>query len=218
MAEKYGVVPPKFTKEWWEYFWDYYKLFVISGIIVVLLVLITISQCSSAPKYDMKVTYAGYRQYSEEDVQKTESIISEFAGDTNEDGEVSVGLTPLVFSNSVENSEYNYAMVTKLTLTFSDHFSFLFIMDKEYAEAEISKEDYDGIFNSLNEYAPSDADVIKGEDGNIYAISLKNSKLMQDNDIKCDDLYILVRLNYKDDEKNIAVHEQSLKATEALLQ
>lgn len=218
MAEKYGVVPPKFTKAWWEYFWDYYKWFVISGVIVILLVLITISQCSSAPKYDMKVTYAGSRPYSDEDVQKTENIISEFAGDTNEDGEISVGLTPLVFSNSVENSEYNYALVTKLTLTFSDHYSFLFLMDKEQAEAQLAKEDYDGLFNSLDEYAPSDADVIKGEDGKIYAVSLKNSKLMTDNNIKCDDLYILVRLNYKEDEHNIAVHEQSLKAAEALLQ
>ena len=25
MAEKYGDMPKRFTKKWWEYFWDYYN-------------------------------------------------------------------------------------------------------------------------------------------------------------------------------------------------
>ena len=48
MAEKYGEVPPKFTKKWWEYFWDYYKWHVIITVVAVLIASVT--QCFGASK------------------------------------------------------------------------------------------------------------------------------------------------------------------------
>ena len=65
MAEKYGEVPPKFTKKWWEYFWDYYKWHVIITVVAVLIASVTIVQCATRPKYDMNVVYAGHMNYSE---------------------------------------------------------------------------------------------------------------------------------------------------------
>ena len=47
MAEKYGEVPPKFTKKWWEYFWDYYKWHVIITVVAVLIASVTIVQCAT---------------------------------------------------------------------------------------------------------------------------------------------------------------------------
>ena len=29
MAEKYGEIPPRFTRAWWNYFWYYYKWRVV---------------------------------------------------------------------------------------------------------------------------------------------------------------------------------------------
>ena len=68
MAEKYGEVPPKFTKKWWEYFWDYYKWHVIITVVAVLIASVTIVQCATRPKYDMNVVYAGHMNYSEEEI------------------------------------------------------------------------------------------------------------------------------------------------------
>ena len=77
MAEKYGEVPPKFTKKWWEYFWDYYKWHVIITVVAVLIASVTIVQCATRPKYDMNVVYAGHMNYSEEEINKLKEIISE---------------------------------------------------------------------------------------------------------------------------------------------
>ena len=64
MAEKYGEVPPKFTKKWWEYFWDYYKWHVIITVVAVLIASVTIVQCATRPKYEccLRGTYELFRR------------------------------------------------------------------------------------------------------------------------------------------------------------
>ena len=54
-------------------------------------------------------------------------------------------------------------------------------------------------------------------DGKGYAVNLKDSRLLKDNGIYCDDLYILIRRNYKDDEKNTQAHDDSIAVAEALV-
>ena len=98
MAEKYGEEPPKFTKKWWEYFWDYYKWHVIITVVAVLIASVTIVQCATRPKYDMNVVYAGHMNYSEEEINKLKEIISERISDIDGNGENSVLLSTLVFS------------------------------------------------------------------------------------------------------------------------
>ena len=44
MAEKYGTIPKRFTPEWWEYFWMYYKVHTIAITLVILAVAITVYQ------------------------------------------------------------------------------------------------------------------------------------------------------------------------------
>ena len=100
MAEKYGEVPPKFTKKWWEYFWDYYKWHVIITVVAVLIASVTIVQCATRPKYDMNVVYAGHMNYSEEEINKLKEIISERISDIDGNGENSVLLSTLVFADN----------------------------------------------------------------------------------------------------------------------
>ena len=50
MAEKYGVVPKRFTREWWDYFWMYYKWHTIAIAFVIIAVTVTIVQKINAPK------------------------------------------------------------------------------------------------------------------------------------------------------------------------
>ena len=57
----------------------------------------------------------------------------------------------------------------------------------------------------------------KAADGKGYAVNLKDSRLLKDNGIYCDDLYILIRRNYKDDEKNTQAHDDSIAVAEALV-
>lgn len=59
MAEKYGTIPKRFTKDWWSYFWDYYKVHTLVTVGIIAAIIITIIQVRSTPKYDLYVTYVG---------------------------------------------------------------------------------------------------------------------------------------------------------------
>ena len=95
MAEKYGTVPPKFTKAWWGYFWDYYKWHVIITVAAVVIAAVTIVQCANRPKYDMNVIYAGHMNYSDEEIEKMQNLLSEYIEDIDGNGKKSIFYFPL---------------------------------------------------------------------------------------------------------------------------
>ena len=70
----------------------------------------------------------------------------------------------------------------------------------------------------MNEYAAdTNAEVLRSEDGTGYAVSLKDSTLLKENGIYCDDLYLLVRVNNENDEKNTQSHEDALRIAKELV-
>ena len=64
--EKYGEIPKRFTKKWWEYFWDYYKIHTIATIAIVVAVASTISQCVNKIDYDLSLVTTGLPLLSQE--------------------------------------------------------------------------------------------------------------------------------------------------------
>ena len=81
MAEKYGTIPEKFTPEWWEYFWMYYKVYVIVGIFILITGAVTAYQLLSAPKYDITITYAGNSAFTDAVSDKIMSSLSPMCKD-----------------------------------------------------------------------------------------------------------------------------------------
>ena len=156
--------------------------------------------------------------YSEEEINKLKEIISERISDIDGNGENSVLLSTLVFADNAGSEEYDYAIQTKLDLTFTDDCSFIYLMDKANVDAQMQKEVVDQIYDCTDSFIDSSSDkVVKAADGKGYAVNLKDSRLLKDNGIYCDDLYILIRRNYKDDEKNTQAHDDSIAVAEALV-
>ena len=62
--EKYGTIPPKFTKEWWEYFWDYYKVHTICTVAAIVIIVSTIVQCANSPEYEVEFRLFGQNKFS----------------------------------------------------------------------------------------------------------------------------------------------------------
>ncbi len=81
MAEKYGEIPPRFTKQWWDYVWYYYKWHIIITVIAVIIAAVTMVQCATRTKYDMNVIYAGHKSYSEEEITRLQEVVSEYITD-----------------------------------------------------------------------------------------------------------------------------------------
>lgn len=218
MAEKYGTVPPRFTKAWWEYFWDYYKWHVIITIIALLIAAVTITQCATREKYDMNIVYVGHMNYSQEEIEKTQELLEQHITDVDENGENSILFNQLVFLDTAGSEEYDYAIQTKLDVSFLDDCSFVYLFDKAQAELQLQKEAADEIFECTDSWAKgTEAEILTGPDGKGYAVNLKDSKLLKDNNIYCDDLYVMIRQNYKDDKENTQAHEDSINVAEVLV-
>lgn len=218
MAEKYGTVPPKYTAKWWQYIWDYYKWHIIITVVALLVASVTIVQCATRPKYDMNVVYAGHKNYTEREAEDIENLVAQYITDIDGNGENSVLFQPLVFMDSNGSAEYDYAVQTKLDMTFLDDCSFIYLMDKEQAQIYLQRDSIQDSFEDVSKWAgETSAEVLKAENGTGYAVSLADSALFKEKNIYCDDLYIMVSRNYKDDEANIKAHEDSLNAAAMLI-
>lgn len=211
MAEKYGTVPDRWTKEWWDYFWYYYKWRVILIAFAILCVVFTVAQCAMREKYDLTVTYAGHMMYSEEEVNRLTAGISEYIDDVDGNGEKSVFFQQLNFMDTMGSEEYDYASQSKLDLEFHNEQSFLFLYDGKELQNMLGRDYADEIYVPVSEWA-------QDADGDLeYAVSLKDSAFFAENNIYSEDLYLVVRRNYKDDEKNVLAWESSVRIANNLI-
>lgn len=219
MAEKYGTVPPKWTKEWWDYFWYYYKWRVLFIAFAVVCVAVTVTQCVTRERYDMTVTYAGQKMYTEEEITRLTDGIEEYIDDVDGNGKKSVFFQQLNFMNTPGSEEYDYASQTKLDLEFHNEQSFLFLHDLAELENMVGRDSAKEIYVPVSEWADvmPDEELLYSKDGTAYAVNLKGSAFLAQNGIYRDDLYVILRRNYKDDEKNNLAFSSSVKTANNLI-
>lgn len=219
MAEKYGTVPPKWTRAWWEYFWDYYKLHVIITVFAVIFIAVTVVQCATKEKYDLTITNTGHIIYTEEELEHMEEVYSGLIDDVDGNGEKSVFVQQINFMNKSGSEEYDYASQTKLDVEFSNECSFLFTFDSSELDNALNRNGASDLYMPVGEWAeimPSE-DKLVSLDGVPYAVKLDGSAFMTENDLYCTDMYLIVRKNYRNDEKNNLAHQNSVKIANTLI-
>lgn len=218
MAEKYGEIPPRFTKQWWDYVWYYYKWHITITVLAIIIASVTMVQCATRTRYDMTVVYAGHMNYSDDEIIRLQELLSEHITDIDENGEKNVMFMPLMFADNPGSEEYDYAMQTKLDLSFTDDYTFIYLMDKSEAELYLQRESIADTFENTDLYAENtDAEILRASDGTGYAVSLRNSALLKNNNIYCEDLYILIAKNNDDNEKRAISHGDALNTARELI-
>lgn len=219
MAEVYGVKPKKFTKEWWPYFWMYYKWHTITVVVAIALVIMTLYQCATAPKYDLSLTYAGSLVFTEEMTADMNKDMSLWIDDVDENGESSVNFQCFTITGLSGNEEFDNAMRMKLDMEFYSDNSYAFIFNSEIMSRQFNNEDNDDLYLSVEKWAdemPSEDKLYK-IDGVGYAVSLKDSKYLTEKGYKTDDMYAVLRQNYSEDELSIKAYEESKKILNELI-
>ncbi len=222
MAEKYGTVPPKFTKAWWEYFWMYYKWPTIIISFIIIAIGTTVYQKITAPKYDVTLMYAGKNIYTEEEVLKIEETLSPLCTDADENGESALLFSQLnIDLENQSGGEYLMAMVTKLQLSLAEGDVYLYIMDKDTAQYCMGDDTENAIFAPLSDWLTADlADMetysIKDID---YGIKLDDCAFFSENGIDFKDQYLLIRYYPRKDqiERQLAGYEASIKLANQIL-
>lgn len=205
MAEVYGERPKRFTREWWSWFWMYYKWHTIIAIIAVLGITMGIYQKVTEVKYDVNLTYMAQAQYIGENGEKmlTNALLP-FVEDVNGDGETHLYINEIVVSGDPNQTYMDVDLRTKHDLEFGDPYSYLYIYDTK--EIEIIELSY-GLAEMFLPIAAwcdkEDAEVYIGNDHIAYGVSLKDSKIFKECMLgDSEGFYVFVKNDAIDEEKN----------------
>lgn len=218
--EKYGTIPPRFTKAWWSYIWDYYKWHIIASIAAILMISITAVQCATQTHYDITVTYAGSAGCTDEAQGKISEFFQNTVGDVNGNGKNEVLFQALKISsaeNQVQDAQYEMAMQTKLMLELQAGESFLFLLSPERAEILFSGDGADGFLVPVSEWYPGQLSEERQVSGSLngYAVRLENPTVFTEAGFDCGEVYLAVRQLRSDEtkEKNIENAEKQQQAS-----
>ena len=217
MAEHYGVVPKRFTKEWWPYFWMYYKWHTIGIAAALVLIVFTVHQCAVQPQYDFMVTYAGHQFFAQE---QTDSLVADWnsrIGDVDGNGESSVFFQTLSYTDTSGSEEYDTALDSKLDMSMYDEGSYIYIVDSKRLMRMLNNSYRDDVYAHTYDWTDADESRLYMVDGEPYAVSLADSSYFKDNGYISDDMYLLMKRNYKEGELEQAAYNESVKLAQFLV-
>lgn len=219
MAEKYGEIPKKFTKDWWEYIWDYYKVHILVIVAIMLLIIFGYNQQRNMEKYDFNVNFIDNSYMLETEFDLLKNTINELIDDTDQNGVKSTLIQEFPISDATEDPQFTQAILSKLQLQFVTQDTMLYIFDKDTSKYIFNSQDYQEAFMPVDEWLETDVtnDLLYTYNGVSRAVSLKNSSLLKNSSILDKDLYIAVRSFTTDDEKILNTINLSKKVANALM-
>lgn len=208
--EVYGTKPKRFTKEWWGYFWDYYKWHTIGGAFAGFLIITSCVQCATQTKYDLQIDYISEYGLTQESEAALTELASQATQDITGNGKTEVFVMNLNMMQT-QDVQMTQAMQTKLMVEMGYSEGYAFIMTKQYADLMAEQ----GVLMPTSEWA--------GEyknDG--YVVSLAGCSALSNIGIDAagNDLYIgITALRDKEieDELKVARHENSIRFAQYLI-
>lgn len=220
MAEVYGVKPKKFTKEWWPYFWMYYKWHTIGIVGVILAVVLTVYQCTHRPKYDLTMTYTGHHSFTDEQTKKIAEDLAANISDVNGDGVNNIHFKAYTFIDDVSSAEYDSAVKSKLDIELSTgERSFIFILDQSTLGYMLNNDYYSQTYVPVTDWAqelPPEEDLFMVS-GVPYAVCLKDSAYLNENSYKGGEMYVILKRQVKKDNTEAQAFEEAKKVLNALI-
>lgn len=220
MAEVYGEKPKMFTREWWPYFWMYYRVHTIIAVIAIIGIAMGIYQKATEVEYDLDIVYRSQTIYIGENGEKEllDALVP-FMKDATDDGEIHLFFNQMNLSSAPEQEFANVDIRMKHDAEFINPTYFLYIYDS--AELDMIEVSYDfkEMFMPAELWAdiPDDATVRKGNDGIVYGVSLKDSKIMADCGIDSDDMYVFVRTDTIGKDNNEIAKENAMRLANELI-
>ena len=213
MAEVYGVKPKKFTREWWPYFWMYYKWHTIGIVAAAACIISFVVQCATKPKYDLALTFAGGAAWKSGAADALRDALSENIEDADGNGQKNLLIETVVMDRSGTDVQMNYDLQVKVDIMTGEDIYNLYMFDAEEAELMLGRSDGESaplLFMPVAEWAEKeyDEDRLLIRDGVAYGVSVEDSELLKSCGVTTKGLYILVR-NPKDGNELSAISNKS---------
>lgn len=135
--EKYGTIPPRFTKEWWAHYWYYYKIHIIFGLILFVGLIYLVVSVVTKEEYALNVEIVTHEYYLSPDStealkKRINHLIEEAAGNSK----TAVEYKNEIFSDerNMDEIQQNQAVITRLMAEVEVGAKQLYIVDKEIAD------------------------------------------------------------------------------------
>lgn len=218
--EKYGTVPDKFTKEWWDHIWYYYKWHFFGIALTVFLIVLTAVQCASKINYDAEINYVGSVYYSDEKtIDKMCADLSEKISDVNENGKNQIFFRQLTIAKEgtpESLTEYNGAMITKVALEFQTGDSYLYLFSSQELHRIIDRDSEEIVFQNPYDYLTGEIDeesVIKQNDQPCAVALPEDSAFLNSYSLTEEPVYLALRRTRESDRNK---EEQQKKCENAV--
>ncbi len=218
--EKYGTVPKRFTKKWWEYFWDYYKWHTIATVFALFLIAITVHQYATQIHYDTTITVLGGYGLDEELMKTVEADLEGIVDDCNGDGEKHVMVQQLinqsVSQGQATDAQYEMAITAKVMVEFAAGESCVFLLTQDEVNKYLNDSTNDGFFVPVEEWAGAmpEKSRLMGAKGISYAVNLGACRFFTEKGIDASEYYLMIRnprYNEIDDEEAMMRIESAKK-------
>jgi len=220
MAEKINK-PKRFTKEWYKYIWEYYKGYFITGIIVVVLAAVTVSEFVDTVKPDLTLNFIATTVMPNGIAEELEDEIDDGILDVNDDRETEVFVSQLNFTlDALSDANMLTALESKLMTMFASEEEMLYIFDETMLKDVLNMRPTEGMFVPVGEWLDTEIseDRCIEYGGGVYAVSLEDSSFLREEEINGKGLYVAVRSNYNpDDEKINKIYKNCVLAANMLV-
>lgn len=221
--EKYGKIPPRFTKAWWAHYFYYYKFHALAVAFFVFMVGSIIYSNVTRVHYDLQVSYIGLFGINPDHEEALTEYFETAIDDVTENGKKEIGYMYYSMDNIMDDgalSEEEYAYQMKFAAELQGGDSDLYIMTGTNAnELEGFSENFMNVYEFAGEDCPEER-IKRNESGHPYAVSLAGNETLEGMGIDTSDLYVSVRLLFemnKDDEGKVKVHNNSVLAAKKLV-
>ena len=221
--EKYGTIPPKFTKGWWAHYFYYYKFHALAVAFVIFMVGSIIYSNVTRVHYDLQVSYMGLFGINPDHEAALNEYFGEAIEDVTENGKKEIGYMYYSFDNimgdgTMSEEEYAYQMKFSAELQAGD--SDVYIMTGANADELAGfSENFMSVYDFVGEDCPDDR-IKRNESGHPYAVSIAGNESLEAMGIDTSDLYVSVRLLYRineDKPKMVKLHDNSVLAAKKLV-
>ena len=207
--EVYGTKPKKFTKDWWGYFWYYYKWHTIGFGVALFVIVYTCVDCALQTKYDLQADIITETPVLEQQKEAFTEMMSANITDASGNGQVDTFVLGLSTGGEMDPQAIQ-AIQTKLMLEPQYSESYIFVLSKKYAD----------MFTEYGCWEKSSTWTDAQPEADGCMVSLAGCSVLEDIGIDTQDLYIAVRTirdKETDDEYKKAQHENAVKFAQYLI-
>lgn len=211
--ERYGTKPKKFTAEWFDYVWEYYKIHIIVALLLVAAVIYTWVSLATATRYDMELSLSLTSGIDEEAEAGIKGELEKLIEDIDGNGEINIRLINCSVPENYADAEYSSAMDSKFYLQLQGGDSYLVLVSGAMAERLESDPAIEGLFEEASGWADDDGEF------SCFAYA-GESEVLRRAGVLTKDVYVGVKnfIGGNNDEDDAAKRENAMSAAKYILE